>query len=79
MNPIPSPLFHYPTKPNLEELSSQSKTDLEQVRANYLVHLQHSYHALDFKGIPHLSTLTGVLALEDVYIPLLSRPELPAG
>ncbi|RPH55981.1 MAG: NACHT domain-containing protein, partial [Chloroflexi bacterium] len=42
-------------------------------------HLDGSYHALDFKGIPQLRTLTAELALEDVYVPLLARPELPEG
>ena len=53
--------------------------DLNQLRINYLAHLQHSYHVLDFKGIPQLSSMTSVLALEDVYVPLLACPELPAG
>jgi formylglycine-generating enzyme required for sulfatase activity/energy-coupling factor transporter ATP-binding protein EcfA2 len=57
----------------------QPPPDLEQLRADYLAHLRRSYHALDFKGIPQLRTLSREMALEDVYVPLLARPELPAG
>jgi energy-coupling factor transporter ATP-binding protein EcfA2 len=53
--------------------------DLKRLRADYLAHLQRSYRALDFKGIPQLRTLPNELALEDVYVPLLARPELPEG
>jgi len=68
-----------PTLPTRVGPHLQEEPDLSRLRADYLAHLQHSHHALDFKGIPHLSTLTNVLALEDVYIPLLARPELPTG
>ncbi len=53
--------------------------NLRQLRVDYLEHLRRSYRALDFKGIPQLRTLPGELLLEDVYVPLLARPELPAG
>jgi formylglycine-generating enzyme required for sulfatase activity/DNA-binding SARP family transcriptional activator/energy-coupling factor transporter ATP-binding protein EcfA2 len=72
-------IFPYPVLPSRDDLPHPPEPDLEQMRADYLTHLQHSYHALDFKGIPHLSALTSVIALEDVYIPLLARPELPVG
>ncbi len=53
--------------------------DLAQLRADYLDHLRRAYRALDFKGIPQLRTLPIELMLEEVYVPLLARPELPAG
>lgn len=53
--------------------------DLQQLRRDYLAHIERSYHALDFKGIPQLRNLTSELALEEVYVPLLARPELPEG
>jgi formylglycine-generating enzyme required for sulfatase activity len=51
--------------------------DLIQLRKDYLAHLTRSYRALDFKGIPQLRNLTSELLLEDVYVPLLARPDLP--
>ncbi len=51
--------------------------DLAQLRRDYLAHLERSYRALDFKGIPQLRNLTSELMLEDVYVPLLARPDLP--
>jgi formylglycine-generating enzyme required for sulfatase activity/energy-coupling factor transporter ATP-binding protein EcfA2 len=53
--------------------------DLRELRRAYLEHLRNSYRALDFKGIPQLRTLPAELMLEDVYVPLVARPELPAG
>src|SRR5512139_53090 len=53
--------------------------DLEQLRRDYLDHLQRAYRALDFKGIPQLETLSRELLLEEVYVPLVARPELPRG
>ncbi len=53
--------------------------DLAQLRADYLTHLQHAYRALDFKGIPQLRTLPTELLLEEIYVPLLARPEMPSG
>jgi formylglycine-generating enzyme required for sulfatase activity/energy-coupling factor transporter ATP-binding protein EcfA2 len=53
--------------------------DLEKLRADYLDHLKRTYRALDFKGIPQLETLSRELLLEDVYVPLVARPEMPAG
>ena len=55
------------------------KTPDEHLRQAYLEHLQRNYHALDFKGIPQLDTLAHELSLEEVYVPLLARPELPEG
>jgi formylglycine-generating enzyme required for sulfatase activity/energy-coupling factor transporter ATP-binding protein EcfA2 len=52
--------------------------DLEKLRADYLDHLRRSYRALDLK-LPQLENFTRELLLEDVYVPLLARPELPAG
>ncbi len=57
----------------------QPPADLARLRADYLDHLRRSYRALDFKGIPQLETLSRELLLEEVYVPLVARPELPAG
>lgn len=53
--------------------------DLVQLRKDYLAHLERSYRALDFKGIPQLRNITSELSLEEVYVPLLARPEIPDG
>ena len=53
--------------------------DMEQLRLDYLLHLRRSYRALDFKGIPQLDSFSRELLLEDVYVPLLARPEQPEG
>ncbi len=53
--------------------------DLMRLRADYLDHLRRTYRALDFKGIPQLDTFSRELLLEEVYVPLVARPELPAG
>jgi len=53
--------------------------NLAQLRKDYLAHLERSYRALDFKGIPQLRNLTSELSLEEVYVPLLARPEIPDG
>ena len=53
--------------------------DLQQLRAAYLEHLRRTYRALDFKGIPQLDTFSRELLLEEVYVPLLALPEMPAG
>ncbi len=52
--------------------------DLEKLRADYLDHLRRAHRALDLK-LPQLENFTRELLLEDVYVPLLARPELPAG
>ncbi len=57
----------------------QPPPDLEALRRAYLAHLQRTYHALDFKGIPQLKTFAQELALEEVYVPLVARPEMPHG
>ena len=57
----------------------QPPPDLVQLRADYLDHLKRSYRALDFKGIPQLDALSRDLMLEEVYVPLVARPELPGG
>lgn len=56
-----------------------TKPDLQQLRTAYLDHLQRTYRALDFKGIPQLETLSRELLLEEVYVPLVARPDLPSG
>ena len=38
-----------------------------------------AYRALDFKGIPQLESFSRELLLEEVYVPLAARAELPAG
>ncbi len=53
--------------------------NLVQLRKDYLTHIERSYRALDFKGIPQLRNLTNDLSLEEVYVPLLARPNLPEG
>jgi formylglycine-generating enzyme required for sulfatase activity/energy-coupling factor transporter ATP-binding protein EcfA2 len=53
--------------------------NLRQLRVEYLQHLQRNYRALDFKGIPQLDALSRELLLEEVYVPLVARPEMPAG
>ncbi|MBT3392370.1 MAG: SUMF1/EgtB/PvdO family nonheme iron enzyme [Chloroflexi bacterium] len=57
----------------------QPHPDLKALRREYLTHLERSYHALDFKGIPQLQSLSRELRLEEVYVPLVARPEMPAG
>ena len=58
---------------------SPSLPDLAALRSSYCDHLRRTYHALDFKGIPQLDNLSRELALEDVYVSLLARPELLPG
>ncbi len=53
--------------------------NLAGLRRDYLAYLQRTYHAIDFKGIPQLCSLSNELTLEEVYVPLLARPELPEG
>jgi formylglycine-generating enzyme required for sulfatase activity/energy-coupling factor transporter ATP-binding protein EcfA2 len=57
----------------------QPPPDLEKLRDDYLAHLKGAYRALDFKGIPQLDTFSRELLLEEVYVPLLARPEMPGG
>ena len=64
---------------NLQVPAFRPPPDLEQLRAAYLEHLRRAYRALDFKGIPQLDTFARELLLEDVYVPLVARPELPSG
>jgi predicted NACHT family NTPase len=59
--------------------SYEPTPDLAQLKQNYLAHLRRAYRALDFKGIPQLETLSRELLLEEVYVPLVARPELPKG
>jgi hypothetical protein len=53
--------------------------DLAQLRRDYLAHIERSYRALYFKSIPQLRNLASELALEEVYVPLMARPDLPEG
>ena len=53
--------------------------NLEDLRATYLAFLLRAYRVLDFKGIPQLETFSRELQLEDVYVPLVARPEMPEG
>jgi formylglycine-generating enzyme required for sulfatase activity len=50
--------------------------DLSLLRKKYLTHLYNTYHAIDFRGISQLSTINQELLLEDIYVPLLARPNL---
>jgi formylglycine-generating enzyme required for sulfatase activity/energy-coupling factor transporter ATP-binding protein EcfA2 len=63
----------------LQMKPNEPPPDLAQLRLDYLAHLRRAYHALDFKGIPQLDTFSKELALEDVYVPLVARPDLPSG
>jgi formylglycine-generating enzyme required for sulfatase activity len=49
--------------------------DLEKLRTDYLSHLRRAYHALDFRGIQQLESFSRELPLENIYVPLLARPE----
>jgi len=53
--------------------------DLENLRADYLKYIRQAYRALDFRGIRQLDAFAKELLLEDVYVPLLARPEAPGG
>jgi formylglycine-generating enzyme required for sulfatase activity/energy-coupling factor transporter ATP-binding protein EcfA2 len=53
--------------------------DLEALRADYLSHLRRTYHVLDFRGIQQLESFSRELPLEDIYVPLVARPEAPGG
>ncbi|MBI5305495.1 MAG: SUMF1/EgtB/PvdO family nonheme iron enzyme [Chloroflexi bacterium] len=53
--------------------------DLALLRDDYRAHLRRNYRALDFKGIPQLDNLSRELLLEEVYVPLVARGELPSG
>ena len=53
-------------------------SDLAQLRQDYLNHLRRTHQVLNLK-LPQLENFTRELLLEDVYVPLLARPELPAG
>ena len=52
---------------------------LEELKAEYLAYLRRAYRALDFKGIPQFEAISSELLLEEVYVPLLARPERPGG
>ncbi|MBI4769117.1 MAG: hypothetical protein HY784_01560, partial [Chloroflexi bacterium] len=60
------------------DLSGIPLEPLAQLRADYLAHLARAHRALDLK-LPQLENFTRELLLEDVFVPLLARPELPAG
>ncbi len=66
----------YPSKPFVID-----QPDLAQLRADYLQYLLDTYTFLDFRGTSLLEAIEKAsgLALEDVYVPLLARPEIPAG
>ena len=53
----------------------QPPPDLKALRREYLTHLERSYHALDFKGIPQLQSSSRELRLEEVYVPLVARTQ----
>ncbi len=52
---------------------------LEELKAEYLAYLRRAYRALDFKGIPQFEAISSELLLEEVYVPVLARPERPGG
>jgi len=64
---------------NPKSATKSRSAEFDRLRANYLSHLQRTWRALDFKGIPQLDTFSRELLLEDVYVPLVARPEMPAG
>jgi len=53
--------------------------NLEALRSDYLAHLHRTYRALDFRGIQQLESFSRELPLEDIYVPLVARPEAPGG
>ena len=53
--------------------------NLEALRGEYLAYLQRTYRVLDFKGIPQFDAVAHELLLDEVYVPLLARPEMPGG
>jgi formylglycine-generating enzyme required for sulfatase activity len=57
----------------------QPPADLNALSDAYLAHLRRTHHAVDFRGILQLQSFSRELLLEDVYVPLLARPEQPAG
>jgi formylglycine-generating enzyme required for sulfatase activity/energy-coupling factor transporter ATP-binding protein EcfA2 len=57
----------------------QPPPDLEALRKAYLDHLRRMYRVLDFRGIPQLESFSREMQLEDVYVPLVARPERPEG
>ncbi|HEX2993563.1 MAG TPA: SUMF1/EgtB/PvdO family nonheme iron enzyme [Anaerolineales bacterium] len=52
--------------------------DLSSLKKKYLDHLKNTHHAIDFRGISQLNTVNQKIQLEDIYIPLLARPDLPS-
>jgi formylglycine-generating enzyme required for sulfatase activity len=57
----------------------QPTPDLNVLREAYITHLRRTHHALDFRGILQLQSISRELLLEEVYVPLLARPEQPTG
>ncbi len=53
--------------------------NLTELRTAYLEYVRRTHRALDLKGIPQLEAFSRELLLEDVYVPLLARPEAPRG
>jgi len=53
--------------------------DVETLRDAYLTHLKQTNQVLDFRGIPQLENFSSKLMLEEVYVPLVARPEMPKG
>jgi len=60
------------------DLSNVPRSAAAQLRADYLAHLRRTHRALDLK-LPQLENFTRELMLEEIYVPLLARPELPTG
>ncbi len=54
-----------------------AEPDLDQLRADYLTYLRDAYRYLDMRGVPQVERVTFQLPLDDVYVPLLARPEMP--
>jgi formylglycine-generating enzyme required for sulfatase activity/energy-coupling factor transporter ATP-binding protein EcfA2 len=55
------------------------QADLGQSKAAYLSFLKGAYRALDFRGIRQLDSFAREMLLEEVYVPLVARPEAPEG
>ncbi len=59
--------------------STASAADLDRARETYLGHLRDRYRYLDMKGLGVADRVPLRLPLRRLFVPLLARPELPAG
>ncbi len=59
--------------------STPGAEDLARARETYLGHLRDRYRYLDMKGLGVADRVPLRLPLRELFVPLLARPELPAG